>query len=74
MVHRVIKKKKKKKILGKNIISYGAQSNQKCEAFLKYLEIIWNHWLSLNSFTREKKEKNWISAKTMSSCKVSKEA
>ncbi len=36
MAHRVIKKKK----IGKNKISYGAQSNQKFEAFLKYLEKI----------------------------------
>ncbi len=37
MVHKVINKKK---LLGKNKISYGAQSNQKLEAFLKYLEKI----------------------------------
>ncbi len=54
MAHRVIKhlkplkkpkiygvqSNKKKKILGKNIISYGALSNQQFEAFLKYLEKI----------------------------------
>ncbi len=34
------KKKKKKKLLGKNILFYGLQSNQKFEAFLKYLEKI----------------------------------
>ncbi len=37
MAHKVIKKKK---ILWKNKISYGAQSNQKFKAFLKYLEKI----------------------------------
>ncbi len=36
MAHKVIKKK----LLGKNKISYGAQSNQKFEAFLKCLEKI----------------------------------
>ncbi len=39
MAHRVIKKKEKK-LLGKNKTSYGAQNNQKFEAFLKYLEKI----------------------------------
>ncbi len=44
-------KKKKKKILGKNKISYGAQSNQTFEAFLKYLEKICIHGSSTDSFT-----------------------
>ncbi len=35
MAHRVIKKKK---LLGKNKISYDARSDQKFEAFLKYLK------------------------------------
>ncbi len=38
IAHRVIKKKKK--LFGKNKISYGAQSDQTFEAFLKYLENI----------------------------------
>ncbi len=71
MAHRAIKKKKK--LLGKNKISYGPQSNQKFEAFVKYLEKIWNHGSALNSFNWEKKEKDWSSAKTMNGCKFSKE-
>ncbi len=67
--HRVIKRK----LFRKNIISYVAPSNQKFEAFLKYLKKIWNHGSSSNSFTWEKKEKNRSSAKMTSSCKVSNE-